>query len=103
KAQVITVANAMVRLHALTARVAQLHAELASHLAHAGEQQHDLGFFKKIVAMELKRGKRHQYPLALLMVALDGLEQRMVPDEVMAAIRAELIGTVSPLLRDIDL
>jgi len=111
KAQVVSVAHAMVRQHGLTLRVEHLEADLqkarTQAAAHSGTNTHDLSFFKKFLGMEIKRSRRYQYPLAFLMVALDQLELRMLKlsssDEAKAAIRAEALGLASGLLRDIDL
>ena len=111
KAQVVSVAHAMVRQHGLSLRVEHLEAELqkarVAVAAQSGTNTHDLGFFKKFLGMEIKRSRRYQYPLAFLMAGLDGLELRLLkvkqPDAVKAAIRAEAVGVASQLLRDIDL
>lgn len=111
KAQVVSLANAMVRQHAQSIRVEQLEGELTKlrtqTAAQSGPNTHDLGFFKKFLGMEVKRSKRYQYPLAFLMVALDELEVRMLrlkdPDSTKGAIRAEALTVVSSMLRDIDL
>ncbi|MBK7864124.1 MAG: response regulator [Archangiaceae bacterium] len=111
KAQVVAVAHAMVRQHALTLRVGQLEAELQKarleQAPQSGSNTHDLTFFKKFLGLEVKRSKRYQYPLAFLMVALDALTERLAssadPEPARATIRAECVGAVGQLLRDIDL
>lgn len=103
KAQVVAMANAMVRQHALALRVEHLEAELqkarTQAAAQSGTNTHDLGFFKKFLGMEVRRSKRYQYPLAFLMLALDGPE----PHAAKGAIRAEVVSAVGQLLRDVDL
>lgn len=111
KAQVAGVAHAMVTQYGLTLRLEQAESELqkvrAATTAQSGVNTHDLGFFKKFLGLEIKRSRRYQYPLAVLMVALDGLEVRLLSskhaDTVKAGIRAEALATVAGLLRDIDL
>jgi PleD family two-component response regulator len=111
KAQVVAVAHAMVRQQGLSLRVEQLEADLqklrASVAAQSGANTVDLNFFKKFLGMEIKRSKRYQYPLAFLMVALDALEVRLLKtsgsEGAKAAVKAECLGAVGQLLRDIDL
>lgn len=72
-----------------------------------GINQADEAFFKKYMLLEVKRSKRYKYPVALLMVALDGLEAHLKahasPELQRAAIRAEVLQVLPQLLRDIDL
>ena len=111
KAQVVAIANAMVRQHAAVLRIERLELELQKARVAAapqpGTNTHDLGFFKKFLGMEVKRSKRYQYPLAFLMVALDELEVRMLrlkdAETTKGAIRAEALQVVAGMLRDIDL
>ena len=110
-AQVSATAHAMVQLNALRVKIDQLEGELTKArtavAAQAGVNTHDLGFFKKFLTLEIKRSRRYQYPLAFLMIALDGLELRLLsiaqPDGVKAAIRAEALQVIGQMLRDIDL
>ncbi len=111
KAQVVAVANAMVRQHGLSLHVQQLEGELQqariAAAAQSGVNTHDMGFFKKFLGIEVKRSKRYQYPLAFLMIALDELEGRLLrmpePDKARAVIRGEALVAVGRKLRDIDL
>lgn len=111
KAQVVAIANAMVRQHGQVRRIEQLELELQkariAASAQSGTNTHDLSFFKKFLGMEVKRSKRYQYPLAFLMVALDELELRMLKlkdaETTKGAIRAEALQVVGGMLRDIDL
>lgn len=111
KAQVVALANAMVRQHAAVLRIERLELELqkarVAAAPQAGTNTHDLGFFKKFLGMEVKRSKRYQYPLAFLMIALDELELRMLklkdPETTKGAIRAEALQVVAGMLRNIDL
>lgn len=95
---------------ALQARTAVLEAELRKlreSLAAAGAQQSDATFFKKYLLIELKRSKRYRYPVSVLLVALDNLEQVAAgarsPALQRAAIRAEALACLGQVLRDIDL
>lgn len=67
----------------------------------------DEAFFRKYLLLEVKRSKRYKYPVALLLVALDRLEERMKqeasPEFQRAAVRAEVLQALSELTRDIDL
>lgn len=67
----------------------------------------DDAFFRKYLLLEVKRSKRYKYPVALLLVALDRLEDRMKeeasPEFQRAAVRAEVLQALSELTRDIDL
>jgi PleD family two-component response regulator len=109
KAQVVAVAHAMVRQEGLQQRVEQLEGELqklrAAPPAQSGENTHSLSFFKRFLALEVKRSKRYQYPLAFLMMALDRLPASVPgsPTPERSAIRAECVGAIGELLRDIDL
>lgn len=108
---------------ALNAKVGTLEAELTKVCAAApptlpapavprgatGVNSSDEAFFKKYLLLEVKRSKRYQYPVALMIVALDGLAQRLAPEGEGAgafsrsAIRAEVLQSLSHLTRDIDL
>ncbi|MCC6333545.1 MAG: response regulator [Myxococcales bacterium] len=72
-----------------------------------GVNQADEAFFKKYMLLEVKRSKRYRYPVALLLVALDGLDAKLkaqkAPEFQRAAIRAEVLQALSQLTRDIDL
>ncbi len=108
---VMATAHAMVQLYALRLKNDQLEGELSKARtalsAHTGANTHDLNVFKKFLSLEIKRSRRYQYPLAFLMMALDGLEVRMLkvgdPDTVKAGIRAEALAAIGLMLRDIDL
>jgi diguanylate cyclase (GGDEF)-like protein len=124
KATVLSLAGLLLRLAAQRAKLVALegaHAALQARsvvlegelkkqrqsLAAAGEQQSDAAFFKRYLLIELKRSKRYSYPVSVLLVALDNLEQVVgtapSPELQRAAIRAEALGCLSQVLRDIDL
>ena len=55
--------------------------------------------------LEVKRSKRYQYPVAVLLVSLDKLSESLgesAPEFQHAAIRSEAMEGLSVLLRDID-
>jgi PleD family two-component response regulator len=66
----------------------------------------DEAFFKKYMLLEVKRSKRYAYPVALLLVSLDKLDEHLAkessPEFQRAAIRSECIAGISELIRDID-
>ncbi|MDX2012871.1 MAG: response regulator [Myxococcaceae bacterium] len=66
----------------------------------------DETFFKKYMLLEVKRSKRYAYPVALLLVGLDRLDEHLAkessPEFQRAAIRSEVLSAISALVRDID-
>jgi diguanylate cyclase (GGDEF)-like protein len=72
-----------------------------------GEKGTDEAFFKRYMLLELKRSKRYQYPVSLLLVALDRLEAHLAqdaqPEVRRAAIRSEALATITQVIRDIDI
>ncbi|MCA2982006.1 MAG: diguanylate cyclase [Myxococcaceae bacterium] len=113
---VLNAVRAVLKLRELRERVLELSAKLealqASPPAPAlrgkrpGLNTADEAFFKKYMLLEVKRSKRYAYPVALLLVSLDGLEARLAnepsPEFQRAAIRTEVMSAVSELVRDID-
>jgi diguanylate cyclase (GGDEF)-like protein len=88
----------------LTAANRRLHtAERARPLTPSGE--HDLGFLKRLIFVEVKRSKRYGIPLSLALVAVDGWEEMatQLGPRARAALLAELTGLVSGAVRDIDI
>ncbi len=87
----------------LTAAARRLHAaERTRPLTPSGE--HDLGFLKRLLFVEVKRSKRYGIPLSLALVAVDGWEPlaAQLAPRARAAQLAELTGLVSGAVRDID-
>ena len=87
----------------LTAAARRLHAaERTRPLTPSGE--HDLGFLKRLLFVEVKRSKRYGIPLSLALVAVDGWEPlaAQLEPRARAAQLAELTGLVSGAVRDID-
>lgn len=66
----------------------------------------DETFFKKYMLLEVKRSKRYAYPVALLLVSLDKLDEYLAkessPEFQRATIRSEVMTAISELIRDID-
>jgi PleD family two-component response regulator len=64
----------------------------------------DDAFFRKYMLLEVKRSKRYKYPLALMLVSLDTNADVPTSSEFQrAAVRAEVLQSLSALMRDIDL
>lgn len=109
--QVASTAHAMVQLYNLKLRVELLEGEVqkarTAVAAQAGVNTHDMGFFKRFLSLEIKRSRRYHYPLAFLMIAIDGLEVRLLnvadADAVKGTVRAESLAVMGGMLRDIDL
>ncbi len=67
----------------------------------------DAEFFKRFLTMEVKRSKRYQYPVALLMVGLDRMEEWLgrASSAAMqrAAIKNEAMAVIGQVVRDVDM
>jgi diguanylate cyclase (GGDEF)-like protein len=91
----------------LKTQLADRQAKLEAAQARGGERSTDEAFFKKYMLLELKRSKRYQYPVSLLLVALDRLEAHLekeaAPDAQRATIRAEALQAIASVIRDIDI
>jgi PleD family two-component response regulator len=78
-----------------------------SKVGAGGVNTTDEAFFKKYMLLEVKRSKRYQYPVALLIVALDELDAHLklggTPDDQRGTILKEGLAAISELLRDIDI
>ena len=113
---VLAVVRAVARLNGLAVQVKQLQKQFEQvkensqrisrvKLSPVGLNAPDEAFFKKYMLLEVKRSKRYQYPVALLLVSLDRLSESLgesAPDFQRAAIRSEALEALSALLRDID-
>lgn len=115
---VLAMVQAVARLNGLAGQLRDLQEKLGALKAAApralpptvkatvvGVNAPDETFFKKYMLLEVKRSKRYQYPVAVLLVGLDKLEEKLgesAPEFQRAAIRAEAIERLSVLLRDID-
>lgn len=117
KHQVLAVVQAVTRLNGLAAQLRALQAKFEALKAAApkasvkvkpsvvGVNAPDEAFFKKYMLLEVKRSKRYQYPVALMLVSLDQLGEHLgdaAPEFQRAAIRSEALEALSVLLRDID-
>ncbi len=71
-----------------------------------GVNAHDETFFKKYMLLEVKRSRRYQYPVALLIVGIDGLAGKLPKDgsgeKVQARVQEEGLTLLSSMLRDVD-
>ncbi|MGV3625006.1 MAG: diguanylate cyclase domain-containing protein [Archangium sp.] len=114
KHHVLGVVQAVTRLNTLAAQLKQLQAKfeelkkkqlIKAAPSPVGLNAPDEAFFKKYMLLEVKRSKRYQYPLAILLVSLDNLKASLgesAPEFQLAAIRSESLEVLSALLRDID-
>lgn len=116
KHHVLAVVQAVARLNGLALQVKQLQAKFAQvkentqkimrvKVSPVGVNAPDEAFFKKYMLLEVKRSKRYQYPVAVILIALDKLMESLgesAPDFQRAAIRSEALEGLSMLLRDID-
>ena len=94
------------RIKLLEATAVALQAEvvkLRSQAAPGGE----VAFLKQFLPLEVKRSRRYQYPIAVVLVGLDQLQQKLTesdaPEFQRAAISAEAIAGIYTVIRDIDL
>ncbi len=92
----------------LSVMVKQLQSSPAPSAAPApGGGASDAEFFKRFLTMEVKRSKRYQYPVALLMVGLDRMEewlgQASSPAVQRAAIKNEAMASIGQIVRDVDM
>ena len=66
----------------------------------------DDSFFRKYILLEVKRSKRYLYPVSLLLVSLDHLDEAIKaeaePELKRAQVVASVIHEVSAMLRDVD-
>lgn len=108
--QAVTRLNGLAtQLHGLQAKFAELKSAVPKPALRAkslrGLNAPDDAFFKKYMLLEVKRSKRYQYPVAVLLVSLDKLGESLgesAPEFQRAAIRSEAMEGLSVLLRDID-
>lgn len=98
------------RIRALEDEAVALHAEvgkLKDQLSKGGLPGGEVGFLKRFLPLEVKRSRRYQYPIAVVLVGLDALEQKLAasgaPEFQRAAIRSEALAGIHKVIRDIDL
>lgn len=112
---VLAMVQAVTRLNGLANQLRGLQAKFAElksaappkqsmkvKLSPVGVNAPDEAFFKKYMLLEVKRSKRYQYPVAVLLVSLDDALGEAAPEFQRAAIRSEALEGLSVLLRDID-
>ncbi len=114
---VLAMVQAVTRLNTLAAQLRGLQAKFTElknapakpsvriKVSPVGLNAPDEAFFKKYMLLEVKRSKRYQYPVALMLVSLDKLGESLgesAPEFQRAAIRSEALEGLSVLLRDID-
>lgn len=90
------------QVQALVGLAAQLLEARKAFAAQAGKQRADSEFFKKYMVHEVKRSVRYQMPVSLLLAGVDGLSASRPPQEK-SLLRAEVVGALAQLLRDIDI
>lgn len=90
----------LTKLLAREAEVAKLRKAGAPARAVTGANTTDSAFLRKYMLLEVKRSRRYRYPVALLLVALDG-GAPTGPEATL--VRAEVLRALSELTRDIDL
>lgn len=114
---VLAIVQAVARLNGLAQQLKRMRAAFEQlKAAHArtvappkpaapGLNAPDEAFFKKYMLLEVKRSRRYQYPVALLLVSHDRLTEHLgdsAPEFQRAAVRAEAMQALSALVRDID-
>lgn len=113
---VLAMVHAVSRLNGLAAQIGSLQTKFeqlksvatkqALPSKWAGVNAVERGFFKKYMLLEIKRSKRYQYPVTVLLVSLDRLGEQLgdsAPEFQRATIQAEATEALSALMRDIDL
>lgn len=90
------------QVQALVGLAAQLLEARKSLAAQAGKQKGDSEFFKKYMVHEVKRAVRYQMPVSLVLAGVDGLSAGR-PLHEKSLLRAEVVGALAQLLRDIDI
>lgn len=122
RGSVVSVARLVIQLRNLAEQVRKLEADndklIAARLAPAAkaapekaaasaptQQERDFEFFKRLLLMEVKRSRRYRYPVAFLLVEIDGWADRSreLSAPTRAQVLAEALTVVSSGLRDIDL
>lgn len=92
---------------ALSAEVGKLKDELKRAAQQPAQPGSEVGFLKRFLPLEVKRSRRYQYPVAVVLVGLDKMGERLAvaesPEFQRAAIRSEAIAGIHKVIRDIDL
>ncbi|HVG60214.1 MAG TPA: diguanylate cyclase [Hyalangium sp.] len=76
----------------------------ARRLGLEGPASPDFEFLKRLLLMEVKRSRRYRYPIALVLLELDHLDERTahLGSSQRTTLLAELLGLLSGGVRDID-
>ncbi len=98
---VVSCCRAMARLAVQARRIA----ELEKTQRPGGEGLYDYDFFKKLLLMEVKRSRRHRYPISLALVGVDRWREVSAKLDARdrAALLAGVLQQVACAIRDIDL
>lgn len=77
---------------------------MARKLGLEGPGSADFDFLKRLLLMEVKRSRRYRYPIALLLMELDHLNERTahLGASQRTTLMAEMLGLISGGVRDID-
>jgi diguanylate cyclase (GGDEF)-like protein len=86
------------------APVAETDDAAARKLGLEGPGSADFDFLKRLLLMEVKRSRRYRYPIALLLLELDHLNERtaQLGASQRTTLLAEMLGLISGGVRDID-
>jgi PleD family two-component response regulator len=84
-----------------------LEAELGKLRQGGAGEGGEIRFLKRFLPLEVKRSRRYQYPIAVVLIGLDQLAERLAasatPEAQRAAIRTEASLAIHKVIRDIDL
>ena len=113
RATVVSCVKALMRIRQLQDLVEKLETDLrlqsvqppAAGKPASQSPSGDFEFFKKFLLMEVKRSRRYRYPVAFLLVSLDGFAEAAgrLTQATRTAVLAEALATVARCIRDIDL
>jgi PleD family two-component response regulator len=101
----------MLRIRDLKETVDRLEPDLKKHVSDLslsgtrGKKSSEFDFFKKTLLMEIKRSRRYRYPVAFLLVGVDGFREKLGPLEParQQEILTQVLTVVAGGIRDIDL
>lgn len=103
--------RSMLRIRDLKETVERLEQDLKKHVSELslsgtrGKKTSEFDFFKKTLLMEIKRSRRYRYPVAFLLVGVDGFREGYgaLSPEKQQELLAEVLSLVAGGIRDIDL
>jgi len=89
----------------LTTTQRRLHASERSRPPLMASSEHDLGFLKRLLFVEVKRSRRYGIPLSLSLLSVDRWDELadQIGPRARTALLAELTGLVAGAVRDIDI